>query len=229
LEKNVLKTFRPLLRRAAMTALLAGLPLTALMGADAKPAAGPYAADFAKMPAGKPGPELFILNGGFAIAEADGRKVLELPGNPLDTFGVLFGPEAQTATDASARIYGTSEGKMLPEFGVGTNDAGGWKLWLLPSQKALVLRKGEEEKARVPFTWTSGKWTSFRLRVAPAAAGAGWKAEGKAWAADGKEPEAWAITATDAAAPPAGRASVWGQPYAGTPIRFDGLKVTPVQ
>jgi hypothetical protein len=149
------------------------------------------------MPVGKPPDELFILNGAFRVAaEADGNKVLELPGNPLDSFGVLFGPEDQQATEVSARVAGTNAGRMFPEFGVGANDAGGWKLWVLPGQDALVLRKKEaDEVARVPFKWASGRWTHLKLRVSPAADGT-WLVQGKAWPAGGQEPAEWTITAT---------------------------------
>jgi hypothetical protein len=223
-------------RAALLVALVGGSAAAALLAADAKPGAGTkppaaggsYATDFSKMPVGKPtGDELFILNGAFAVVDAGGGdKALELPGDPLDTFGVLFGPEGQQAAEVAARVHGTSAGKLFPEFGVGANDSGGWKLWVLPGQNAVVLRKKEDEMARASFAWASGTWTHLKLRVAPAEGGK-WTVQGKAWAGGAKEPEAWTVTATDAAAPPAGRASVWGQPYAGTPIRFDDLSVVP--
>jgi hypothetical protein len=215
---------------------LLGLSAAALLAADAgKPpvdAGKAYATDLSAMPVGKPPEELFILNGAFQVAEADGNKFLELPGSPLDSFGVLFGPEEMQAAEASARILATSAGRLFPEFGVGTNDAGGWKLWVMPGQDALVLRKKwdreVEEVTRVPFKWSSGQWTHLRLRVAPAADGK-WQVQGKAWQAGGKEPAEWTISTTDDAAPPKGRAGVWGHPYAGTPIRFDDLAAGPAK
>ena len=43
-----------------------------------------------------PGPlpdsEFLVLDGDFSIKESGGNKYVELPGAPLDTFGVLFGP-----------------------------------------------------------------------------------------------------------------------------------------
>jgi hypothetical protein len=202
-----------------------------LLGADVKlpPADQPYKVDLSKLAAGaKPPEELYIVNGAFTIADDAGKRVLELAGNPVDSFCLLFGPDEQTATEVSARISGTNEGKMFPEFGVGANDSAGWKVWLMPGQKALVLRKNMDEKARIPFTWTSGKYTSFRLRVAKAADDK-WEIKGKAWPADGKEPAEWMISATDTAAPSAGRAVVCGHPYSGTPIRFDEMTVNPVK
>ena len=223
----IVKTKIPKTNRLLCTALL-GLASAAAVADAAKPAA-PYATDLSKMSPGKPPDELFILNGAFQVAEADGNKFLELPGNPLDSFGVLFGPEEQQATEVSARIQGTSAGRLFPEFGVGANDSGGWKLWVLPGQDALALRKKEaDEVVRVPFKWASGQWTHLKLRVSSSADGK-WLVQGKAWAGGGKEPAGWTITATDAAAPPKGRASVWGHPYAGTPIRFDDLSAGPVK
>ncbi len=154
--------------------------------------------------------------------------MLELPGDPLDSFGVLFGMDQQTTIEVGAKIHATSAGKMFPEFGIGANDSGGWKVWVLPGQDAVILRKKEtEEVARIPYKWTSGTWTSLKLRVTSEGEGK-WTIEGKAWPSDQKEPEAWTIKATDTNAPPAGRASIWGHPYAGTPIRFDDLSSKPV-
>ena len=230
-----------LLGPAALAALTASAGLFAVAADDAaKPSAAPaaYATDLSAMPVGKPPEELFILNGGFLVADAGGNKFLELPGNPLDSYGVLFGPEDQQAAEVAARISGTAAGKLFPEYGVGTNDAGGWKLWAMPGQRSLALRKKDaDEVARVPFAFADGKWTRLKLRVAPAAAPGGgdkaaggkWVVQGKAWADGEPEPAGWTITATDDAAPPKGRASVWGHPYAGTPIRFDDLSAGPVK
>jgi hypothetical protein len=67
----------------------------------------------------------------------------------------------------------------------------------------------------------------MRLGVTPAGEGK-WKVQAKAWPEGVKEPEAWPLSMDETQAPPAGRASVWGQPYADTPIRFDDLSVAPV-
>jgi hypothetical protein len=36
----------------------------------------------------------------------------------------------------------------------------------------------------------------------------------------------WMISLDEKSPPPAGRPSIWGSPYSGTPIRFDDLMVT---
>jgi hypothetical protein len=218
------------LSRVALLAALAAGSALPLLADDAKPAAKPYATDLSAMPVGKLPDELFVLNGKFEIAEVAGNKVLMLPGNPVNSFGVLFGAEEQQAMEVSARIQGTAVGKMFPEFGIGANDSSGWKVWLMPGQNALALRVKEvDEVARVPYAgWESGSWTQFRLRVSKQAEDK-WLVQGKAWP-DGKpEPAEWMLSHTAPVAPPGGRASVWGHPYSGTPIHFDDLATTPLK
>ena len=51
-----------------------------------------YQNDFSKGEIGKLPEEMLLLDGGFAVQDVSGNKVLQLPGAPLETFGVLFGP-----------------------------------------------------------------------------------------------------------------------------------------
>jgi hypothetical protein len=53
-----------------------------------------------------------------------------------------------------------------------------------------------------------------------------WKVEGKAWAESDPEPAEWMISLDEKTPPHPGRASIWGAPYSGTPIRFDDLILT---
>ncbi len=217
----------PRLALFAAAALAAG-PLLRAADEPAKVDATPYATDFSAAKPGKVPEELFVITGAFAIADVDGNRVLELAGNPVSSYGVLFGPKEQTAIEAAARVQATSVGKMFPEFGVGANDSGGWRVWAMPGQDALVLRRKEvDEVARVPFHWTSGGWVRMKLRVSPGADGK-WLVQGKAWPDGLPEPAAWPLSHVAADAPPAGQASVWGNPYSGTPIRFDDLSAAPV-
>ena len=49
----------------------------------------------------------------------------------------------------SPRIETTATtGRRFPEFGVGLNDAGGYKLWLMPRLKLVLIRKGDVELAK---------------------------------------------------------------------------------
>jgi hypothetical protein len=177
-------------------------------------------ADLDQVPAG-----FLVLDGGYAVKQSDGNKYLELPGAPLDTFGVLFGSTTNQGVCVGARIYGTNKGRRSPVFGVGLNGVAGYKLKVSPAKNELEIYKGDESVANVPFDWKSGTWTIFRLRIRQPADN-DWKIEGKAWTQDTPEPKDWQISLDEKTAPHDGRASIWGSPISGTPIRFDDLIIT---
>ena len=210
--------FRTLLPLASLLLLLAAAP------AGEAPL---YSNDFAKASPGKlPDEEFLVLAGEFEVKDAGGDKLLELAPHPIDSSGVLFGPAEHATGTVSARIWGATTGRRFPEFGIGSNDAGGYKLWLIPRMGLVAIRKADQTVATAPYdAWKPETWTRFRLSVTKAGEGA-WKVQGKAWPADGKEPDAWTVSFDDTEAPAAGRASVWGHPYSGKPIRFDDLVVT---
>ena len=166
-----------------------------------------------------------VLDGEFSVKQSDGNKFLELPGAPLDTFGVLFGSTTNQGVCVGARIYGTNKGRRSPSFGVGLSGAAGYKLKVTPAKNALEIYKGDDSMVNIPFQWKSGSWTVFRLRVVPAGPGA-WKIEGKAWPQTEPEPKDWLISLDEKTPPHDGRASIWGSPYSGTPLRFDDLIIT---
>ena len=193
----------------------------------AAPIAPLYANDFEKVPEGDPPADVVVLGGAFSIKKVDGNTVLELPGNPVQGYGVLFGPEGQSFLGVSARIYGTASGKRTPEFGVGLADTNGYKLWVMPSTGELQILKGEDVKATVPFTWKSGTWTVLRLQVRKIGEGK-YSVDGKAWEHGKEEPKDWMVSFAETEEPPKGRPSAWGSPYSSTPIRFDDFAVTKV-
>jgi hypothetical protein len=169
--------------------------------------------------------DFLVLDGGFAVKQSDGNKCLELPGAPLDNFGLLFGPTTNAGVCVSARIEGRAKGRRFPSFGVGLNGPSGYKLKVAPAKNALELYKGDDLLASAPYSWKSGVWTVLRLRVRAAGPGI-WKVEGKAWPQTEAEPPSWAISADEKTEPHAGRAALWGSPYSGAPIRFDDLLLT---
>src|SRR5437762_13249277 len=73
-----------------------------------------YQNNFEKAEPGKVPEDFLVLEGGFTVKEESGNKFLELPGAPLDTFGVLFGPTEDRGVAVSARVYGTSKGRRFP-------------------------------------------------------------------------------------------------------------------
>lgn len=208
-------------------ATLAFLPLRATLAGNTTAAQPLYSNDFEKAPEGDPPKDMAVLNGSFTVKAVDGNKLLELPGDPVDSFGVLFGPEGESHLCVQARIFGTATGKRSPEFGVGLGDSNGYKLWLMPATHQLQILKGEDVVATVPFAWKSGTWTVMRLE-SKAAAGKT-LVVGKAWAHGSAEPKDWTVKFEDKDDAPKGRASAWGSPYSSTPIRFDDLMVSKAE
>jgi hypothetical protein len=195
----------------------------------AEPASAPagpvdYQNDFAGAELDKVPDEFLVLDGAFAVKQEGTNRFLELPGAPLETFGVLFGPTATNDLAVAARIFGTGKGRRLPTLGVGLNGVGGYRLYVAASKKSLELYKGDERLAGVDYAWSSGTWTELRLQIRKTREGE-WKIEGKAWKHGDPEPGAWLIDYTEKTEPPSGRASVWGLPFSGTPIGFDDLVV----
>ena len=182
-----------------------------------------YENNFETAAVGKVPEDFLVLDGGFAVKAEGGNKFLELPGSPLDSFGVQFGPGGNSEVTVSARINSTAKGRRFPTFGVGLNGVAGYRLQVSPAKNLLELYRDQELKGSVAFEWKSGAWTHLRLQIRKDKAG-GWKIEGKAWVEGSTEP-AWTIAVADKEDPPAGRASVFGSPYSGTPIQFDDLAV----
>ena len=182
-----------------------------------------YKNDFESAEVGKLPPEMMVMAGSFEVKQGKEGKYLELPGEPLDTYGLLFGPSVKDDVSASARFFGTKKGRKFPTFGVSLNGVNGYRLQVSAAKGALEFYKGDEAKLSVPYTWASDGWTMLRITVRKS--GAGWVVEGRAWAAGSPAPEKPLITLEEKAEPNAGRAGIWGMPYAGTEIRFDDLLI----
>jgi hypothetical protein len=182
-----------------------------------------YQNDFESAEVDKVPKEVMIMAGTFEVKQGAEGKYLELPGEPLDTFGLLFGPSVKDDVSASAKFFGTKKGRKFPTFGISLNGVGGYRLQVSPAKNALEFFKSDESKLSVPFTWISDAWTSLSITVRKS--GAGWVIEGKAWAAGSPEPERPLISMEEKEEPKAGRTGIWGSPFAGTPVRFDDLLI----
>lgn len=201
------------------SAFLAGQ--LALMAAEPK-----YLQDFSSVKLGEPPEDLMVLEGQFTVKEEGGNKFLELPGSPLETYGVLFGSSQALDVQVQVRILGTKVGRKQPVFAVGLNGQGGYKVRVSPAKQAAELLKGEDVVGTTPFQWKAGEWTSLKLQVRKDADGV--VIEGKVWQNE-LEPKAWSLKLAEAKIPPAGKAGVWGLPFSGTPIRFDDFKIGPAE
>ena len=212
---------------ASLAAFL--LPLVAVAGAEAAEApkpAGPilYQNDFEKAELNQVPSDFLVLDGQFVVREEKGNRFLELPGKPLETFGLLFGPAETSGLRLDARMFSLGRGRRQPSFAIGLGGVSGFKLTVSPGKNALELFKGDELKAAVPFAWNSGAWTRIALQITHPKDTL-WKIEGKAWT-EGKPESAWLLFAEASAEPSPGRAGIWGTPYSGEPIRFDDLQLS---
>ncbi|MGV3757655.1 MAG: hypothetical protein ACO1QS_19925 [Verrucomicrobiota bacterium] len=204
-------------------AALGGLTATAVFAQAGKTL---YENNFEKAAMDSIPEDFLVLDGGFKVKEADGGKVVELPGDPLETYGFLFGPTEKENLAVTARIHGTGKGRRFPFFGVGLSGVGGYRLMVAPAKQAIEIYKGDNVVATVPNKWASDTWTQFRLEVRKA--GTAWKVEGKVWKQGDAEPKEPTISYDEKEEPIGGRPTVWGSPFAGTPIKFDDLKVVSV-
>jgi hypothetical protein len=168
-----------------------------------------------------------VIAGDFTVKQDKDGKYLELPGEPLDTFGILFGPPLKEDVTATARFFGTKKGRKFPSFGLSLNGANGYRLQVSAAKGSLEFFKGDESKLSVPYTWTPDSWTTLRITVRKS--GDGWVVEGKAWTTGTPEPAKPLITLEEKTAPSQARAGIWGSPFSGTAIRFDDLLIEPVK
>lgn len=186
-----------------------------------------YENNFEKCAVGTVPDEFLVLDGAFKVQQEGADKFLELPGAPLDSFGVLFGPTEKENVTVSARIFGTTKGRRYPAFGIGLNGVAGYKLQISPAKKRIELYKGEGLKQSVPFEWIPGKWMHLKLQITKSKDG-GWSIKGDVRTPGAAAAQVIMIGFDDKDEPPPGRASLWGMPFAGTPIRFDDLRVATI-
>lgn len=219
-----MKELRRTWRMLGWVGLLIGSPLTNA----AEPAAPTFSQDFSQVAVGKIPEGFLVLDGQFEVKEEAGNRYLELPGAPLDSYGVMFGAGGKEDWGAQARFFGTSQGRRYPVFGVSLNGVAGYRIQVSPAKRAIELMKGDDVKATFAFVWESGTWTNVRIQVRKVSEGQ-WKVEGRAWKDGTLEPSEWMAVWAESEVPIAGRAAVWGKPFSGTLIRFDDLKVLPLE
>jgi hypothetical protein len=213
--------------------LVMGIVCMMASALTARAAEGPlFQNDFEKAEVGKVPDGFMVMQGEFAVKDLGTNKVLELPGAPVDSFSILFGPVTNVNVAVEARILGTAKGRRSPMFGVGLGGVAGYKLQVAAGKKAvdIILGDGEQQTlvASAPFNWESGTWTRCKMQVRSTGDSA-WRVEAKAWKAGDAEPKDWLVTFDAKEAPIAGQASVVGSPISGNVIWYDDLKVTAVK
>lgn len=190
----------------------------------ASPARPLYSCDFSELPEGLVPDSFMVIQGEFEVKTDGTNKLLELPGAPLDSHSVLFGPVTNANVAVEVRIYSTSKGRRMPAFGVGLGGVAGYKLQIAPAKGTAELLLDTLVVASVPYDWKSGVWTQCKLQIRKTGEAA-WTVEAKAWPAGSAEPSTWLLTKETHEAPINGQASVLGSPFSGKPIQYDDLRV----
>ena len=183
-----------------------------------------YEVDWSQHELGALSSDFLVLGGEFELVELDGKRVLKLGMQELDAFGVMFGPTHTMGVQVEAQVLATARGRRMPTFSVGSNGVSGYQLRVAGVKRQLELLRDEQIVATVDYVWSSGVWTHLQLRVDlhqgyP-------RVRAKAWAQGQDEPADWLLVYDDRQEITPGRATIWGAPYAETPIYFDGLRVT---
>lgn len=186
-----------------------------------------YSNDLEKEAVGALGKDFLVLDGGFAVQTEDGKKFIELPGAPLDSYGVLFGPTEAKGLSLTAKVFGTGKGRRFPVFGIGLNGARGYRIQVAPAKKTLELVKGDAVQASAPLEWASGRWTHLKIQVREVSP-TEWRIEGRAWTEGSPEPATWTVSIEEKQQPQPGRAGLYGNPFSGTPIRYDDLVIATI-
>ncbi len=203
--------------------LLGVLGVLVVKAEDGKSSAILWASDFEKVAAGAEPPDVLILEGAFTVQQ-DGpaNRVLELPGVPLETMGMVFGPARRQDVAVWARIRSEKKGRLYPHFGVGLLGPQGYRLMVNPTRDAVELVRDGDVLTRAPFKWESGQWTWLSLAVALREK----KLEitGKAWLEGRGEPAEPMIRHAAEPSDQAGGATIWAMPYSGKPIQFDDVR-----
>ena len=147
-----------------------------------------YENNFEKAELDKVPNEFLVLDGGFAVKQDGTNKLFELPGAPLETFGVLFGPTVETDVAVRAKIHGSAKGRRFPTLAVGLNGVGGYKLQVSPAKKLIELSRGDEVVASAPSETKLDSWLMLQLENRKVSEN-DWKISGKVWQEKSVEPK----------------------------------------
>jgi hypothetical protein len=183
--------------------------------------------DFQKLNVGALPDEIMVVDGAFTIVADGENKVLQIGTEPLTEGAVLLGKSVKNGGIVKAKIKASSKRRSFPRFGVGLGGTSGFRFRVAPADKAVEIVKEDEQLAKADFAWKTDAWYWVELRVLPSATAGSWTIEGRAWEDGQPRPEAPSVTSTSPAAPPNGKASLWGAPFSLMPIQFDDVEVTP--
>jgi hypothetical protein len=186
-----------------------------------------YSLDFQSSPLRTVPEDFFVLKGEFSIQENEGQRFMELPGQPLDTFVALFGPSLKSNVEVTLKVFGQSNGRLTPSFGVGLNGAGGVRFMVQGGRRHLELTMEGRTIRSAEYSMSPNAWTHLKFRRLQLDSGC--RYSGKAWTEGAPEPKEWMIAFDAEEIPFPGQSSLIGVPYSGKPIWFDDLKITELK
>jgi hypothetical protein len=139
-----------------------------------------------------------VTAGKVSVTTLDGQKVLQKA--PDDTIFMrvrtFLGPATWSDYTFDADVRASTRRRQFGDLGI---TAQRYSLVLYGNSQKLKIEPWEPETARtvtVPFAWKPDAWYHLKLRVANLPNGQV-RAQGKAWAVGGPEPQAWTIEKLD--------------------------------
>jgi hypothetical protein len=180
--------------------------------------------DVSKMEPGKEPEGVFVIDGKFAVAEVDGRKVVRMGTVPVQECMMLFGDTLRGAATVRVKVRAEKKGRSYPSFGVGLYGVSGHRLRVVPARRVVEVVKGSEVISKGDFAWKPDAWTWVELSVTSPADGK-WSLEGRAWTEGAEAPVEPLVRVDFEAARVMGKAGILGTPYSGLPTLFDAMEV----
>ena len=150
--------------------------------------------------------------------------VLQLPAEPLEPHGVMFGPAFADGLRVAAKFRAEKNKRQMPTFSLGLNGVSGYRLRVNPTKKKLELLRNETVVNAIDFLWQPNGWTLLTLEVRELP-GLQWVVEGNACTKGTNALAEASISWKDADAPLAGRPTVWATPFADKPVEVDDLRL----
>jgi hypothetical protein len=112
-----LPPFRPPMKTAPIPLLVLAILCSALPAPAADPSVQPiYKNDFESAEVDTMPKEMLVIGGAFAVKQDKDGKYLELPGEPLDTFGLPFRPERARGRERQRAIFRNEEGPQVSDI-----------------------------------------------------------------------------------------------------------------
>ena len=181
--------------------------------------------NFSSLEVGSEPENLFILDGAYAVSQEENDKRLTLPGSPVGDFGLLFGPRVrEKSLSLTFSFLATKKGRRLPALAAGLGGVRSYRFRLNAATGEILLFRQDVEIGKVAYQWESGAWCRVRFQAIPGD-GENTRIRLKLWKGDADEPDEWLLDQVDPNGFAGGKCALWGDPYAGTPIHFDDLKI----